>query len=49
MIELALAALIQIATITTDISSTPSADGGAEATTTTSTVDGGTGTWDDNQ
>ena len=49
MIELVLAALIQIATITTDVTSTPSAEGGSDATPTTNTVDGGTGNWDDNQ
>ena len=48
MIELVLAALIQIATITTDINSPSAVEGGSEATPTTSTVDGGTGAWDDN-
>ena len=48
MIELVVAALISISSITTDPSSTASAEGVSE-TTTTSTVDGGTGDWDDNQ
>ena len=48
MIEIVLAALIQIATITTDINSTPSAEGDGGVVTTTNTSDGGTGTWDDN-
>ena len=49
MIELVLAALIQIASITTDVTSTPSAENGGDTVPTTNTVDGGTGTWDDNQ
>ena len=48
MIELVIAALLQVATITGDIISTPSADGGSNTTPSSSTVDGGTGTWDDN-
>jgi len=49
MIELVIAALISISSITTDPSSTQSVENGSEATPTTSTVDGGTGNWDDNQ
>jgi len=48
MIELVIAALFQIATITADVTATPSAEDGAPTTTTTTTaVDGGTGNWDD--
>ena len=47
MIELVIAALIQIATITSDGTVT-STESTAPATMTTSAVDGGTGNWDDN-
>ena len=49
MIELVIAALIQIATISADVTSTPSAEGGSTpATSTYVAEDGGTGNWDDN-
>jgi hypothetical protein len=50
MIELLIAALIQLGTITTDVSTAPSTFGEAPQETTTTTTDGnpgGTGTWDD--
>lgn len=54
MIELVIAALIQVATITSDgsVNSAASADNTETTTTTvtrTGTSEGGTGTWDDNQ
>lgn len=56
MIELVIAALIQLGSLTTDASATPSAFGETPqqtttTTTTTTTTDsnpGGTGSWDDN-
>ena len=50
MIELVIAALIQLGTLTTDASATPGTFSEDPKTTTTTTTDGdpgGTGTWDD--
>ena len=49
MIELVIAAILQISTITTDVATQPSAQATAAPVTTTTTTDGGTGNWDDNQ
>ena len=48
MIELVIAAVLQIATISADINATPSTEGGSTPAQTTVAVDGGTGNWDDN-
>jgi hypothetical protein len=50
MIELVIAALIQISTITSDgtVTSTSTESTAPTTTVSTSAVDGGTGTWDDN-
>jgi len=48
MIELVIAAVLQIVTLSTDINATPSTNGGSNPTQTTVAVDGGTGNWDDN-